>query len=152
MRSTFICLHCGGTFLCNPRVKNQKSSDKECRRASRRAWKKKNYATNKSYRQKCLDSQKAWRARYPACDYQKQYRNAPVQYGNGVKAYAVLLNVHFKLPFKKIQLLFGDLFGYSINELTVYSASQQCYKKLEKTEEIIKSKVAENNVVHADET
>ncbi|MCH7658100.1 MAG: IS66 family transposase [Bacteroidetes bacterium] len=78
--------------------------------------------------------------------------NAPVQYGNGVKAYAVLLNVHFKLPFKKIQLLFGDLFGYSINESTVYSASQQCYKKLEKTEEIIKSKVAENNVVHADET
>ena len=36
--------------------------------------------------------------------------NAPVQYGNGVKAYAVLLNVHFKLPSKKIQLLFGDLF------------------------------------------
>jgi len=26
--------------------------------------------------------------------------NAPVQYGNGVKSYAVLLNVHFKLPFK----------------------------------------------------
>ena len=53
---------------------------------------------------------------------------------------------------QKIQLLFGDLFGYSINESTVYSASQQCYKKLKKTEEIIKSKVAENNVVHADET
>lgn len=78
--------------------------------------------------------------------------NAPVQYGNGVKAYAVLLNIHFKIPFKKIQLLFGDLFGYSINESTVYSASRQCYKKLEKTEEIIKSKVAENIVVHADET
>lgn len=78
--------------------------------------------------------------------------NAPVQYGNGVKAYALLLNVHFKLPFKKIQLLFGDLFGYSINESTIYSASQQCYEKLEKTEEIIKAKVAESNVTHADET
>ena len=78
--------------------------------------------------------------------------NAPVQYGKGVKAYAVLLNVHFKLPFKKIQLLFGDLFGYSINESTVYSASQQCYEKLEESEEIIKSKVAESSVVHADET
>lgn len=78
--------------------------------------------------------------------------NAPVQYGNGVKAYAVLLNVHFKLPFKKIQLLFGDLFGYSINESTVYSASQQCYERLEKSEEIIKSKVAGSNVAHADET
>jgi len=78
--------------------------------------------------------------------------NAPVQYGNGVKAYAVLLNVHFKLPFKKIQLLFGDLFGYSINESTVYSAGQQCYEKLEKTEEIIKSKIVESDVAHADET
>ncbi len=78
--------------------------------------------------------------------------NAPVQYGYGVRAYAVLLNVHFKLPFKKIQLLFGDLFGYSINESTVYSASRQCYEKLEESEEIIKSKVAESNVAHADET
>jgi transposase len=78
--------------------------------------------------------------------------NAPVQYGNGVKSYAVLLNVHFKLPFKKIQLLFGDLFGYPINESTVFSATQQCYKKLTETERIIKSKVIEQNVVHADET
>jgi transposase len=78
--------------------------------------------------------------------------NAPVQYGYGVKAYAVLLNVHFKLPFKKIQLLFGDLFGYSINESTIYSASRQCYEKLEESEEIIKSKVAQSNVAHADET
>lgn len=78
--------------------------------------------------------------------------NAPVQYGNGVKAYTVLLNVHFKLPFKKIQLLFGDLFGYPINESTVYSGSGQCFEKLEGSEEIIKSKVAEGNVAHADET
>ena len=83
MRSTFICLHCGSTFLCNPRVKNQKyCSNKECRRASRRAWKKKNYTTNKFYRQKCLDSQKAWRARYPACKYQKKYRKEHPEYVN----------------------------------------------------------------------
>ena len=78
--------------------------------------------------------------------------NAPVQYGNGVKAYSVLLNVHFKLPFKKIQLLFGDLFGYRINESTVYSASEQCFEKLAGSQEIIKSKVTGYNVAHADET
>jgi len=78
--------------------------------------------------------------------------NSPVQYGNNVKAYVVLLNVHFKLPFKKIQLLFGDLFGYTINESTVYSASQQCYKKLEKSEQLIKTKIANGDVTHADET
>ncbi len=78
--------------------------------------------------------------------------NAPVQYGNGVKAYAVLLNVHFNLPFKKIRLLFSDLFGYPINESTVYSAGRQCYEKLEETEEAIKLRIAESDVTHADET
>lgn len=78
--------------------------------------------------------------------------NAPTQYGNSVKAYVSLLNVQFKLPFKKIQLLFGDLFGYSINESTIYSATRQCYNKLEQSEEIIKTRVAESQVVHADET
>jgi transposase len=78
--------------------------------------------------------------------------NAPVQYGNGVKALSVLLNVDYRIPFKKIQGLFSDLFGYAINESTVYSASRQCYKKLEETEEVIKSKVAGSDVAHADET
>lgn len=78
--------------------------------------------------------------------------NAPVQYGNRVKAYVTLLNVHFKLPFKKIQLLFEDLFGYPINESSVYSASWQCYEKLAESEKIIRTKVTAQDVVHADET
>jgi len=78
--------------------------------------------------------------------------NAPAQYGNKVKAFAVLLNVHYKLPFKKIQLLFSDLFGYPMNESTISSAGEICYEKLEESERIIKAKIIGNNVVHADET
>jgi len=77
---------------------------------------------------------------------------APVQYGNKAKAFAVLLNTNYKMPFKKVQLLFKDLFGYPINESTVYSAGKKCYDLLERTEEVIKSKVAEANVIHADES
>jgi len=77
---------------------------------------------------------------------------APAQYGNSVKAYTTLLNVHYKLPFKKIQLLFTDLFGYAINESTVYSATQTCYEKLQTSETIIQSKIGESEVAHADET
>lgn len=77
---------------------------------------------------------------------------APVQYGTGVKAFAVMLNNGYKIPFKKIQLLFSDMFGYPINESTVYSANQSCYGKLESSEEIIKTKVAQSRTVHADET
>jgi transposase len=78
--------------------------------------------------------------------------NGPAQYGNKVKAYAVLLNVHYKLPFKKIQLLFKDLYGYPLNESTIIGATGQCYDKLSQSEAIIMSKIAQSNVAHADET
>lgn len=100
---------------------------------------------------------KLYKASCPVCGLQNNAItpsgvNAPVQYGNGVKAYMVLLNTHFKIPFKKIQLLFDDLFGYAINESTVYSATEQCYDKLAESEEIIKSKITLQPVAHADET
>ena len=63
-----------------------------------------------------------------------------------------MLNVDYRIPFKKIQTLFGDLFGYAINESTVYSASRQCYKRLKETIEIIKLKIIEAITAHADET
>jgi transposase len=78
--------------------------------------------------------------------------NAPVQYGNNVKAFAVLLNVHYKLPFKKIQLLFRDLFGYAINESTIIAAGEKCYQQLQESENIIKSAILSSKVAHADES
>ncbi len=80
--------------------------------------------------------------------------NAPVQYGKGVKALTTLLNVDYRIPFKKIQILFSDLFGYAINASTVYSNSRQCSERLAntKTIEIIKSRIIEAITAHADET
>jgi regulator of replication initiation timing len=49
--------------------------------------------------------------------------NAPVQYGNGVKTLAVLLNVDYRIPFKKIQTLFCDLLG-------MLSMSPRCIQHL----------------------
>jgi len=78
--------------------------------------------------------------------------NAPVQYGNGAKSFAVMLNVHYKMPYKKIQLLFEDLFGCPINESTIYTAAKKCYHALEDSEQIIRTRVASSPVAHADET
>ena len=77
---------------------------------------------------------------------------APVQYGVQAKAFAVLLNTHYKVPFKKVRQMFMDLYGYPINESTIYSASQLCFDQLEETEKVIKSKVSESDVTHADES
>jgi transposase len=78
--------------------------------------------------------------------------NSPVQYGNNVKALTVLLNVHYKLPLNKTQKLLGDLFGYPVNESTVYSITEKCYDKLEESEAIIKSRIIGDKVAHADES
>jgi len=58
------------------------------------------------------------------------------------------VTVDYRIPFKKIQGLFNDLFGYAINESTVYSASRQCYNKLEEAEDVIKIKVTESDIAH----
>lgn len=78
--------------------------------------------------------------------------NSPVQYGAGAKAFAVMLNTHIRVPFKKIQWLYKDLFGQGINASTIYSATQEYYQALTKSEEQIKAKVTDSLVVHADET
>ena len=78
--------------------------------------------------------------------------NAPVQYGDNVKALTVLLNVHYRLPYKKVRGLFNDLFGCPINESTIDKAGKKCYEKLEESEKIIKSKIIGQKVAHADET
>ena len=77
---------------------------------------------------------------------------ARVQYGTGIRALVVLLNIAFKLPLKKIQTLFGDLYGYSINESTIIKATKRCFANLETSENCIKQSLLQSMVAHFDET
>lgn len=77
---------------------------------------------------------------------------ARVQYGVGVRALVVLLNIGFKLPLKKIQTLMADLFGYAVNQSTIVSATQKCYDGLESSEQVIKNRLLESLMAHFDET
>ncbi len=78
--------------------------------------------------------------------------NSPVQYGNGVRAYLTMLSTTYKLPYKKIQQLFQDLFGYPVNESTIYSTNKRCYDELSDSEKVIRENILKEQVVHADET
>lgn len=75
-----------------------------------------------------------------------------VQYGNGVKALSVMLNTSYKIPFAKVGRLFGDLFGYVINDSTQISAQKKCFGLLETTEQVIKKHLLNAQVSHVDET
>jgi transposase len=93
----------------------------------------------------------------PGCGQKHQgvypkWINAPVQYGNNVKALTVLLNNDYKLPFKKIQDLFHDIYGYSINEGTIISANQSCYENLAQTETAIQNSIIASAAVNSDES
>ena len=78
--------------------------------------------------------------------------NARVQYGFGVRTLVVLLNIAFKLPLKKVQTLFIDLFGYTINESTIIKSTQKCYEQLATSEQQIRKSLLQKLVAHFDET
>ncbi len=78
--------------------------------------------------------------------------NARLQYGTGVKALIVLLNVAFKVPVKKVRLLFADLFGYPINPSTIINATQKCFAQLEQSEKAVKNSLFQSIVNYFDET
>lgn len=77
---------------------------------------------------------------------------APVQYGHKVKALVSLLSVGHHLSVGRIKSLFTDLFGYALNEGTIQSANASCYDQLAEEEAIIREQLAQQSVIHADET
>lgn len=74
------------------------------------------------------------------------------QYGSGVRALVTLLNINYKIPFKKIKRLFTDLYGYSLNESTQINTLKKCYNLLEQSEAQIKEQLLVSQVNHFDET
>ena len=78
---TITCLHCGKEVPRNPRLKNQKyCCEKECQRARMRTWKNRQYKKKSKYQKKSLVSQKVWRKKYQASQYQRDYREAHPEY------------------------------------------------------------------------
>ena len=80
MRSTFICLHCGGKFQCNPRVKNQKyCSSPVCQNARKRLQDKRTIATPKGKSLKQARN-KRWLEKHPDDVYMHKYRKEHPKY------------------------------------------------------------------------
>ncbi len=82
MPVTFTCTQCGQTAIQNIRLKKpqQYCSQAGCQKARRRVWKNSQYHENEDYRRRCLADQKKWRQRYPADQYQKNYRQTHPDY------------------------------------------------------------------------
>jgi transposase len=95
--------------------------------------------------------------RCPSCGARNQIPfpeavTAPVQYGAGVVALSTLLHNDYHVPVAKVSRLFGDLFGYALNEATIQAANRRTAAALAPSQAAIEAQIAQAQVTHADET
>lgn len=74
------------------------------------------------------------------------------QYGVRLQTMSVLLNNAYGIPRNKVQQIFKDLYGVTLNEGTLQSQQQSAYEALAPEEAHIKSCLNQSLVVHFDET
>jgi transposase len=78
--------------------------------------------------------------------------SAPTQYGVRLQTLSVLFNNAYSIPRNKVQLIFKDLFGVTLNEGTLQNQNAFAYALLEEEESHIKTQLLHSEVVHFDET
>lgn len=75
-----------------------------------------------------------------------------VQYGNGVKSLATYFSVYQFIPIDRLREVFSDLFNHHLSTGTLSNITQKVYKSLEPFDEVVKSKLINSSVIHADES
>jgi len=74
------------------------------------------------------------------------------QYGPRLQTMSVLFNNVYCIPRNKIQQIFKDLYGVTLNEGTLQNQQQLAYQALAEDEAYIKLRLSQDQVVHFDET
>lgn len=76
----------------------------------------------------------------------------PVQYGLNVKVHSVYMSQYQLVPYKRIEEDFQDQVKIPISAGTVFNFNYDAYHKLEAFEAMVKSRLIESGLCHADET
>jgi transposase len=78
--------------------------------------------------------------------------NQPVQYGTTVKAHAVYMSQFQLIPYDRMTDYFSDQLGIPVSAGSFFNFNRQAYNSLETFEALVKQKLAESALAHADET
>ena len=78
--------------------------------------------------------------------------NAPIQYGASVESLVCYLSVYQYLPFARLQNLFKQAFSLPLSQGTIGNILERSAKKCAGVYQIIKTQIAESQVVGSDET
>jgi transposase len=78
--------------------------------------------------------------------------NAPIQYGSTVESLVSYLSVYQFVPFARLQNLFAQVFALPLSQGTVGNILERVAVKCEGVYQIIKSEIAQSQVIGSDET
>lgn len=78
--------------------------------------------------------------------------NRPVQYGINLKAHSVYLSQYQLIPYNRIEETFQDQTGIPVSSGSIYNFNEDAYEKLEAFDAIVRAKLINSGVCHADET
>jgi transposase len=78
--------------------------------------------------------------------------NSNTQYGFRLVAMSALFNNGYNIPRNKVQSIFKDLYGVTLNEQTLQAQNEFTYGCLAQDEAHIKAMLLQSQVVHCDET
>ncbi len=78
--------------------------------------------------------------------------NRPAQYGINVKVHSVYMSQYQLIPYNRVEENFQDQIGIPISAGSIYNFNKNAYERLEIFEAIVKSKLIESGLCHADET
>jgi transposase len=76
----------------------------------------------------------------------------PVQYGASVKANAVYMSMFQLIPYERVQTHFAEQFSISLSAGSLLNFNQDAYTRLEMFETLAKHCLAQEKVLHVDET
>jgi transposase len=78
--------------------------------------------------------------------------NAPIQYGASVEGFVCYYSVYQYIPFARLQNLFMQTFSLPLSQGTIGNILERSAKKCEGVYQVIKTQIAESQVVGSDET
>lgn len=76
----------------------------------------------------------------------------PVQYGPRLKAHAVYLSQYQLLPYERVREYFEDQVGIPLSAGSLFNFNQDAFDKAQGFEYWVKDRLAESELIHADET
>jgi len=75
-----------------------------------------------------------------------------VQYGASVKAHSVYMSQFQLIPYNRIKDYFADQLGIPVSAGSIFNFNQEAFGRLEGFDTMVRGKLSESSLVHADET